>query len=779
MIRFYKNLTFGQKLLVSTLLGLFFGLFFGHRCSVLEPLNQLFVRLFQIAIIPYLIFTIIQSVGSIHSSHAKNIGISIIKTAVFLWATSIIFILVFYFALPAKYPIGFFRPESVNGISNEIDMLSLFIPSNPFFSISQGHVPAIVIFCLLIGIVLINEKNKHPFLAHMEFASHIMKKVNDIIMVLLPFGILIMSSYMFGTIGFDILKGIMMYLLLSVEYLIVMSVFVLPGIILCTNDISIKRLISLIFPAALIAFATGNVFLALPVIYQSLYKFDEEKIRKHDLDTTNIRTRQNYINIIVPLAWSFPGTYKFLIIFFIIFEKWDYGQPATFIHQFFYYIVGIPVLFGNTSVIVPYLLKITNLPEQTYNYFHITSNILVYLNNACGAVFIITFTVLCCLLINKEFSIRPKKLLAAFSISAIVFITAAISIREVLKPVLLQNNLNKDLGKMELQFLNFTYPKDIKYEIMSKNPDTIQTGNIYDDNDVFDGIINSHILKVAFRPNKWPFCYVRKNGDLVGYDIDNIFDMADNLNCQRIEFYPINNLDDLKKLQDAGYEIDIAIGGFWLWSAKSNISYSMPYMKMHIAAVIRSKDTKLFPDFKSVINNKKITYGVLKDNNMYETLSLFVNPKKIVILESESDFYEKNLSDVLITDAESACATNIIYSDFRVLTIQGKSNWNGFFAYPTPEKKSDKFRDFVNSWIAGNTIDETLNQRYKYWIEGRQNNSNHKERWSILGYLNQELKSEIKFQLMEKMSPVKKKNIKYNQPDDNDNNSEIITQANE
>ena len=752
MFSFYKKLTFGQKLYLSISLGLFFGLFFGNECAVLEKLNQFFVKFFQIAIIPYLVLTIIQAVGSIDSKYAKHIGMCIVKTALFLWALSIIFIVFFYFALPDIPYIGFYRLESLAIKIEKTDMLNFFVPSNPFFSISQGHIPAIVIFCLLVGIVLINEKNKKSFLVNIEFMSHLMKKVNDLLMSLLPLGILVMSTYMFGTVNVDILKGIMLYLILSIIYLIVMSLLVLPGIIFCTNDISIKRLINLIFPSSLIAFATGNVFLALPVIYDSLYKFDEEIANKYNYNKEILDKRRNYINIIVPLAWAFPAAYKFLIIFFILFEKWYYGTPVGLLAQISYYIAGIPILFGNTSVAVPYLIQITNLPEYTYNYFALISNIMVYPNNACGAVFIITFTVLCCIFINKELIIKHKKLFILLPVSAVVFMTASIAVKEMITPFMAKKNLDKNLSNMELQSQNQTYVKKIEFEIISLDESGLKP-NIDVCENLLDEIINTKKMKVAFRPDKWPFSFLDHEGELIGYDIDNIFDMADNLGCKKIEFYPINNIDDFKKLLKSGYSIDIAIGGFWSWSTKTNMSYSTPYMMMHISAVIHSKDKQLFPDFKSVIKNENITFGVLKGNDLQETLSLFVNPNRITLLESESDFYKKKLTDVFITDAESACATNMIYPEYMVLPLRDSSNIHGFFAYPLPSgKPAYSIQEFVTSWITGNKMDGTLDDRYKYWIQGIVPSTLNKERWSILAWLNRGLKNEIKDQIIDMIS---------------------------
>ncbi|HBM15826.1 MAG TPA: hypothetical protein DD381_05735 [Lentisphaeria bacterium] len=76
-------------------------------------------------------------------------------------------------------------------------------------------------------------------------------------------------------------------------------------------------------PAALIAFTTGSVFLSIPVIYNQMYKFNEEE-EGFIMEVSKERGR-NAINILVPLAWVFPASYKFLVIFF--------GSSAEFMDQ--------------------------------------------------------------------------------------------------------------------------------------------------------------------------------------------------------------------------------------------------------------------------------------------------------------------------------------------------------------------------------------------------------------------------------------------------------------
>ena len=159
VIRFYKNLSLSKKIYFSTAIGFILGMFFGDKCGVLEPFNTLFIKLFQITILPYMVFSIIQSIGSMTTDNAKVIGKKGGLILIVLWVVSIIFAFCLQFSFPDIERSKFFQPQKeVEGFSN--NLIDLFIPTNPFFSLANGLVPAIVIFCILIGMALIQEKTR-------------------------------------------------------------------------------------------------------------------------------------------------------------------------------------------------------------------------------------------------------------------------------------------------------------------------------------------------------------------------------------------------------------------------------------------------------------------------------------------------------------------------------------------------------------------------------------------------------------------------------------------
>ncbi|MGV8118826.1 MAG: hypothetical protein AB2L14_03575 [Candidatus Xenobiia bacterium LiM19] len=160
----------------------------------------------------------------------------------------------------------------------------------------------------------------------------------------------------------------------------------------------------------------------VPLIYSNLYQLVEEENR--DLPQEEITKRKNLVNVFVPIAWVVPSSYKFLVVFFVIFSGWFYNVPIPFTKQIMLFLAGIPCLFGANALVVPFMLDLGGQPEQAYNFFMLASNFLVYFNNANNAMFIICIVIVCCAVINGRFRIQRSKALITAVVSVCAFALA-------------------------------------------------------------------------------------------------------------------------------------------------------------------------------------------------------------------------------------------------------------------------------------------------------------------------------------------------------------------
>ncbi len=732
IISHYKKLSLSKKIYISTAIGFSVGMFFGDLCGVLAPLNTMFILLFQTAIIPFMIFSIIQSIGCLTGERAKRVGKKGGVILICLWAVSIFYAFGLQFSFPNISRSNFFTPKTTLSGSS-IDFYKMFIPSNPFASMANGYIPAIVIFCILVGMALIYEKRKESVVQSAEICASLMNRVNNYLMMLLPLGVLVMATYTFGTMSFTQIKGVLLYIFASLFYLIFISMAVYPAILTSVSDVNFNRFFHFAMPAALIAFTTGSVFLALPVIYNQMYKFnDEEKGFFPMGDTSNERGR-NAISILVPLAWVVPASYKFLVIFFVIFEQWYYNSSVNFIEKIAYYIGGIPCFFGSNSVIVPFLLQVTGLPEKAYDIFMMVASFLVYFNNANGAVFIVVATIICYLSLCNRLKINYLKLVSLLALSTLCFavfvlvlnisMTKLLSgddkIKEELEHMNDMASIKNIVGKIDVVYLTLDqYKKD-------ETPTPDET--------TLERITRTGTLRVGFDPEAIPFSFFNGNNELVGYDIDFIYDLASNFACNKIEFYTITNVLEYEKALSAGMAIDICVGGYiYAGDSMGHVIDSEPYMRCTPSVVIPISLKKEYPDFESVFESDKLTLGY-RLSRSEKSIRHFIQ-RPLVLLNSYDDFYDKHKSKAILIPGEMASPIGIMHPGYWVYYYYG-NDLKAYFAYLLPSNnKSLTFREMVNDWINTCRWDGVDKKRYDYWIMGK-TNITFGTPWSVLGWL--------------------------------------------
>ncbi|HBM16809.1 MAG TPA: hypothetical protein DD381_10770 [Lentisphaeria bacterium] len=733
LISSYEKLSLSKKIYLSTAAGLLIGIFFGDLCVTLGPFNTLFIRMFQITIIPYMVFSILQSIGSLDTETAKIISRKGGIVLVALWGISIFYALCLQISFPDILRAKFFRPD-YSVAKSSLDLFDIFIPANPFHAFANGYIPAIVIFSVLLGIAIIHESKKASLIEYSRIMASILKRTNDYIIKLLPLGVLIMSSYTFGTLNLASFKGVLLYLLASLIYLAFMSMVILPGVVTCMTNLKYRKFLDYAMPAALIAFTTGSVFLALPLIYEMMNKFEEEQESFYD---NRNKKNSKLANIIVPLAWVVPASYKFLVIFFIVFTHWYYDSATHVFENISLYIGGIPCLFGNSSVIVPFLLNMSDLPSSAYNVFLLTSSFMVYFNNANGAIFIITCTVLCYASITGVLKIVWSKVLIFFILVTLIFAALLYGLNLFMGDLLSGDNAAKEeLTHMNLHSYNKDYYSDIDVSYL-KMDQYKEIPSLYEGEPLLNKITRTKVLKVGYNPEAPPFSFFNLKKELVGFDIDVVSLLAEELGCDSIEFYEINNLDEYQQCLSKGQIIDMCVGGnLYRGYVIDNMRTSEAYMDLHLAVLIPSKDKNKYADFYSVLKDKSITIGILEGASKRNESTKHMEKDKdsMVKLPTFSDYFKDHKTYALLTSSEIGAAINILYPGYWVLNYKGR-DLDLYYAYVFPSTpNADTLREFVNSWIRISFESGKMKERYAYWIMGEAKIQT-KPRWSVLSWL--------------------------------------------
>ena len=739
IVKSYQTLSMNKKILLSISFGVLIGLFFGDRCQVLNGVNQAFIAALQITIIPYLFFSLIRSIGSLSTDTAKKAAKSCLCILLLLWLISAVFAWLLPYSFPAIDRETFYVPN-LDKSTSSFNLVDVFIPSNPFNSLAQGYIPAVVLFCFLFGMALINAKDKHETLSALDKIVVALKKCNDYIMTIMPIGLLLISAYTAGVSSPGGVQEVLVYITASMVYNAIFTLLILPAAAVVFTKLTYRQILSAAAPALLLSFASGNSFMSLPLAYQGIYSLDKE-LAKTALNQ-NITERRQHIDVFVPLAYIVPSSYKFLVIFFVMFGGWffDIVIPAT--KELSLFLVGIPCLFGSNVLVVPFLLQLADIPSQAFNIFYLSSNVLVFFNNANNTMFIVVIVLLWCAALNRELHFSSRKFVLYGVLSIAIFAISCSGIYYGFNKVILANE-SKTAGIFAADFPNSDRPRFMHIQaVLEPRPDAIRNIAPRDPNiDRLQQVINSRELRVGYLEGKAPFAFINTSGKLVGLDVNLMYNLAEMMGSDKIIFIPLSKLT-VPEINDG--QLDIAIGGISDDDTRlQKFKMSVPYVTLHTAMMFPIKFGNHYSDIDQVIDainaNRSISVAARKVSPFIHPLkSLYPNHKIVAIDDNLDEYFKDHIADVLVISAEEAYTQRTLHPGYEVMSLTDDSTQMPC-SFPMPAGTiNEGWREFVDQWITGKRINGYLNRNYDYWISGI-GLEQKKARWSILDEIEQRL----------------------------------------
>ncbi len=149
------------------------------------------------------------------------------------------------------------------------DFVDLYIPSNPFHSLANNVVPAVVLFSVIVGVALIGVERKPVLLDVLDVVSAALSRATRFVVRLTPYGLFAIAAHRRRdaepratrpAAGLpDRLRRIAL----------LVSLWVLPGLVAALTPIPMREIFALNRNALITAFVAGDLFIVLPVLIES------------------------------------------------------------------------------------------------------------------------------------------------------------------------------------------------------------------------------------------------------------------------------------------------------------------------------------------------------------------------------------------------------------------------------------------------------------------------------------------------------------------------------
>ena len=499
------RMTSSTKILVGLVSGVIVGLFFGEHAGVLKVVADGFVKLLQMMVLPYITISIITSLGTLRYDQLKTLGLRAGAVLIGLWCLALVFTFLIPLAFPGVETASFFSTTLVER-RPPFNFVDLFIPSNPFYSLANNIVPAVVLFSVFLGVALVGVERKQVLLDVFAVAKEALSSATKFVVGLTPYGIFAIAANTAGTLNLDQVARIQVYLITYVAVALLVALWVLPGLVSALTPFRYREVLGPTRDALITAFMAADLFIVLPILIQAC----KDLLEQHRL--VNEQTK-SLPDVIVPTSFNFPHTGKLLSISFILFAGWfaDAAVPVTEYPRLA--LTGLLTFFGSLNAAVPFLLDLFRIPADTFQLFLATGVV----NSRFGALLAAVHTVAVALLgsaaIVGGLRFNPARVLR-YLVLTIVLSAATIGglrmlFNTVLKPTFageeLVYNMRPLMKQQEARLI-----KQVDLGDAVEKP----AGS------VIDSIKKRGVLRVGVFADRLPFVFLNRERQLVGFDVE-------------------------------------------------------------------------------------------------------------------------------------------------------------------------------------------------------------------------------------------------------------------
>jgi Na+/H+-dicarboxylate symporter len=214
-------------ILLGFILGIITGLFLGDLCSVMKPASEAFIKIWQITILPSVALSLIVGIGSLKRDTAKAIALKAGLILLLFWAICVIGYFSFQLAFPPRVEASFFSTQDL-AVKTDINLIDQFIPSNPFLSLSDGIIPATVLFCLFLGFALMLDDGSGPIVSMLRALLRALDRMTHIIAMTFPVGIFVITAVMAGTLTIEGFLELQVFLITLAAAAVLLGLVVMP-----------------------------------------------------------------------------------------------------------------------------------------------------------------------------------------------------------------------------------------------------------------------------------------------------------------------------------------------------------------------------------------------------------------------------------------------------------------------------------------------------------------------------------------------------------------------
>jgi len=699
------------QVLLGFVLGIAAGVFLGEMAGVFNFVGQAFIQLLQMTVMPYVVVSLVGGLGQLGARDASQLALKVGAFVLVFWVIGLV--------LVALMPLGFpdwesstFFSSSLLGESQSVDFIDLYFTHNPFNAMANTVVPATVLFSMALGVGLMGVKDKGRIIDVLSVLGDALSKVAGFVTRLAPIGVFAIAANTAGTIEVRDFESLQVYVVLHAGIATILALLVFPGMVALLTPLRYAQVIRRTWGAMITAFATGSVFVVLPMLSNSV----RELLEEIELDREEVQTS---IDVIVPTTYNFPSLGSVLSLFFLLFAGWFTGAAISVSSYPALLVTGLFSLFGSATLAIPFLLDFVQLPADLFQLYIAVDVISSRFAMMLATMHIGALALLGVCAMRGRVKLPTKKLIPYLGMTA-----TAVALVLVGSHLFFTHVMSREYEGYRT-FVEMDLRSERVPETIRGDPEAIPP----DPRPSLERIADRGVLRVCYRREALPFAFRNSSGQLAGFDVDVAHSLAQQLDVT-LEFVTVE-LDAVPLALQSGI-CEVAMTGLGVTPERARyVAFTAHHIDEAVAFLVPDRRRDEFNSRQALQAHDRLRLG-MPDSPYYESkVRDYLPQAELVMMDSPRPFLRGEAEDLdgYVYTAEAASAWTLVYPDFTV-AVPKPDILRAPRAYAV-RLDDDEWLRYLDTWIELKQKDRTFDEIYDHWILGR-DAADEGPRWCVI-----------------------------------------------
>lgn len=676
------------------------------------PLGVIGLQASQLVVMPYLICEVLHALGSLPEG---SMAVLLRRGGLPLLLLLLIgagAVLLMPAMLPPLVSSDFFAP-SLLARPDQIDLLRTYVPANLFQALASDNVPAVVVVCAVLGVLLQSNPSRGDLLRPLAVLRSLFRDLNRIVAGLIPLSIVALTARSAAEADLSLLlrlQGLFWITLVASLALLLL----LPALLLAVTPLRPRELWQVGAGPLSLAFGSGNATVALPVLLANLRTL---LAHQNWLAPEPRQQLEEEMTATVALAYALPGLGQVMALVCVPFLGWFFDQPMGLQASLRYLAIGIPSVMGGLKTAVREGLQLQGLPLDLLQVLDLAGVWIYRFEKLMTVLGLLTMALLVVTVAAGRLRLRPTPLLLGVGLAGSLAWLGGGGVRGGLAQAL-RGDYRKDQVLLQRQPL-VRQPPVRSVPLPPPAPLTLPA------------LQQRRVLRLGVRREAMPWAYRNTAGQWVGFDLDLLRRLAHDLGVERIDLVE-GSMVQLETWLEQG-RLDLVAGGVAGSPGRAARFYaSQPYLRAHLGLVVRDEAVARIQNLgrrplgrplRLALPDPALESPLLREQ-LGERLGRGRTSVELLPIESKRSFFSAagdRRFDGLLSIAEGGAAWAVVHPHTTLLAP---------FADALPVRlvlliggSDPNLADWVNGWLAAEESQGGMERLYRHWILMREADS--------------------------------------------------------